>query len=257
MKRLSAALVSTTLVVVLGCTRSYESRLAMTLKQIEYQQRLDQFLNPPEDDPFKARGVYVRLPKPLSRADRPDLAVAEGAYDLLGWFVDLTAVASKKGGAPSPSIRAYVLGRVKQTRKAQTKKGAPPPPEVPRGEFVPEVRSLLASHFGLPEFEEAKLEPHKAGKNEFRRMIVDLQPGSENRDVVTTYFYNQGNHDVAFVWLVPDAAKKSLPATTGINLCLESFAVGNLALRRFAGDTDDTLGGEEGPVENTGGGQAF
>jgi hypothetical protein len=253
MKRIGVLAASMSLVVVLGCGKSYERRLEATLTRMKYQQRLDQYLNPPEEGKFKELGIYLRTPQPMSPAQQPGLAADPGAYELIATFLDLGGAEAKGDEAP-PGIRLHVLARVKRPKKAP-KKGEPPPPaEAPRGDFISDVRSLLAGELGNNEG--ALSGTPKADtkrSNAYKRVIFT----AGNGDIIKAYFYKLDIYDVALIWDIPTAAEKA--TSTGVELCLESFAVGSRAANLFQGGTDDELEGEAGGGAGgvVGGGQTF
>jgi hypothetical protein len=148
-------------------------------------------------------------------------------------------------------LRLHVLARVKR-KKAAPKKGEVPPPESPRGDFVEDIRRVLASELGNPDDATNRpLENSTQGNNAFKRLIFTSGTG----EYIRTYFLKQDIYDVALIWQVPQAVDKS--SANGVRYCLESFAVGPRALARFQGRTEDEGEPAEGGGAPAAGGQAF
>jgi hypothetical protein len=256
MKRLLACLLSVTVVLV-GCGRSYKLRLENTVTTLKYLARLDHYLNPAVQGKFKDMQVFLRPPKPLQETEQLGLqGVGEGQFDLSASFLgqEKAAGGAEPGKEATPAgdavLRLHVLARVKLPKR-KTKKGEAAPPEpAARGEFTADVRSVLASDYNAGDAAatgQLKSDSHR--KNTFKRLIFT---SPVNNDVVRVFFYKHGNHDVALIWDIPPALEKT--TATGINLCLESFAVGEKANRFFARGyhEDEGLGG--GPIPGKGGG---
>jgi hypothetical protein len=224
MKRALAVLCCATLTVAVGCgERSYERRLDKTLADMKYRQRLDQYLIPPVQGKFKELGIFLRPPKPLAQSTQFLLTSAEpGKYDLESSFFNQ--------GAPT-GLRLHVLARRKQAKKAPTKGAAPPADTANRGPFQQDVLSLLASNFGAAEaLQNPRVQNVSAKRNAFKRITFPSPTGSD----VRVYLYNRDPYDVALVWDIPKGT-----TSTGIDLCLESFAVGPKAIRQFEGGVGD------------------
>jgi hypothetical protein len=173
-------------------------------------------------------------------------------FELIATFLDTRGAAPAQGAeaAPAPAgLRLHVLARVKR-KKAAPKKGEAPPPEVPRGDFVMDVRQVLASELGNPEEALNKgLDSSTQGKNAFKRLIFT----AGNGDYIRAYFLKQDIYEVALIWDVPPAVDKA--TANGVRYCLESFAVGPTALARFQGRSEDE--GEVSEGAAPAGGQAF
>lgn len=249
MKRLLGVGLVSALVVALGCSK-YEKRLEVTIERMKYQQRLDQYLKPAEGGKFQELGIHLRVPLGMEPAKEVTIVPEEGAFDLVANFAgNAGGGAQAKEGTPAPQpVRLNVLARVKR-KKAPPKKGETPPPEVPRGEFKADVRALLAASLGNPEDAQNKADAAERKRlNEYRRLIFT----AGNGNIIRVYFYKQAEYDTALIWNIPPASERN--AATGIDLCLETQAVGPRALNLFQGGTD-----EEMPAEGTapGGGTAF
>lgn len=255
MKRLLAVVITASLVTLCGCGHSYKERLARTLTRMEYLQTLDRFLNAPEAKPFSDLGVYVRAPKPLTAAQQPGLNAPAGHYDALVTFLDLGgggAAQDKEKQAESPAapLRLHVLVRVNRPKTAAKKKGeeAPAEPATPRGQFVDDVRNLLASDLGGQDALSAALQNDKKRSNDFKRLMFT----ASNGDAIKVYFYKAGEYDVALVWDIPPGQEKSPAMVSGAEYAMGALATGPRAKAAFAGnDADDTIvapAGEAGPA---------
>jgi hypothetical protein len=254
------------LVVIVGCGKTYRLRLEKTVEFMKYLQRLDQNLGAAPQGKLKELSIYIRPPKGLEEAKEVGLpSVAPGMYDLAASFFGAPPAASTpaKEGTPPPDpnavLRLHVLARLKKP-KAPPKKGEPPPPDTSaRGEFIADVKNLLATDLGGAEGVNAKISTAKEKNNAYKRLIYD---STVNNDSIRVYFYNQktpqGDYDVAVIWDIPAAMVKE--TSSPIALCLESFAVGGKALNSFArGYTDDTSPASGGGASDGGAGasQAF
>lgn len=278
MKRLLAITLSGAFVLMLGCSQSYEVRLNKTLEQLRYMQRLDQYLQPAAAGQFQELAIFLRPPKPLQEAQAKalvGLTEEPGRYDLAVSFLGQPPAAPKAEGGQQPPqqpqanqgtppriIRLHVLARVKMAKRpgaATAKKAEEAPVEavVPRGDFVTDVRTLLASDYGAGE--EVLSEPLKNDKkksNDYKRLVF---PAPSNGDDIRVFFYKQGEYDVALIWDIPPDQVKSPTVTTGMELCLEILAVGPRAQRAFSGAVvgDEEIGGGGPPADSAAGGQAF
>jgi hypothetical protein len=247
--RILTTLCTAMLLTALGCgQQSYEDRLGRTIARLRYQQRLDQFLNPPAEGAFKDMNIYVRSPKPMQLSPNLGLTDEPGQYDLAATFLALPKSApSAEGDAgpdPSAAFRLHVLARVKKSKSAKKKGEAPPPePATPRGEFTSDVRGLLAADTGAGDAVNQTPKSDKKGSNDFKRIVFTAANGNN----ILVYFYKQDIYDVALIWDVPVALAKGPAALTGRDLCLESFSVGRKAAANFAGPIDeDGSGSPEG-----------
>lgn len=239
--RILCTLTTALFLCALGCgQQSYEARLERTITRMRYQQRLDQFLNPPTKGAFEEMHIYLRSPKPMQLSPNFGLTDEPGRFDLAATFLAIppapAATADEAAPAPDPNavLRLHVLARVKQPKKAK-KKGEPPAPQpaTPRGDFITDVRTLLAADTGAGEGVNQAPKPDKKGSNDFKRIVFNAANGNS----IMVYFYKQGEFDVALVWDVPVAMSKS--SLTGRELCLGSFSVGRKADANFAGPIDD------------------
>jgi len=250
--RILATLSTAMLLCALGCgQQDYEARLTKTIARLRYQQRLDQFLNPPAEGAFKEMNIYLRSPKPMQLSPNFGLTEEPGRYDLTSTFL---AIPKTEAGEPDAgqALRLHVLARLKKAKKAR-KKGEPPAPEpaVARGDFLTDVRTLLAADTGGGEGVNQTPKADKKRSNDFKRIVFNAGNGNS----ILAYFYKQGDYDVALVWEVPPALSKS--SLTGRDLCLESFSAGRKAAANFAGPIDDDAApGDLGAPGGAGGGPA-
>jgi hypothetical protein len=233
MKRAAAVVLGVSLVLILGCgTQSYETRLEKTLDNMKYQKRLDDNLG---DAATKGKleqlEIYVRPPKNMTGPTQTfQLTVVEpGKYDVESSFIE-------------PEKQSlHILARVKRP-KAPSKKG-PSQAETPRGEFNTDVVDLVKNVYGA-ELDLSKFKDDTKRFNTFKYYLLDL-----NAKNVQIYLYGGKNspHEVALIFEYPKAEHNAVNPKIG--LCLESFAVGDMAKRAFAGgETEDIEGtGEEAP----------
>lgn len=264
MKRALACLLSMSLVLAIGCGKSYKVRLEKTVEHMQYLQRLDQALIPAPEGKLKETSIYIRPPKALEEAKEFGLpSVQPGQYDLAVSFFGLPPSPkgeTKEGAAPpdpNAVVRLHVLARVKKAKKTPKKGEAPPPDTSARGEFISDVKNLLATDFGAGEAVTAQQpKPDQEKKNAYKRLVFT---SPVNNDSIKVYFYKQGEYDVAVVWDIP--ASFVNPTSGPIALCLESFAVGGKAVNAFArGYSDDSspAAGGTGPAAGgAGASQAF
>lgn len=271
-KRAAAMTATAGLILILGCGRSYEDRLAKTIQRLQYQERLDRNLEPAAQGKFKDLSVFIRPPKPLQAAQAFGLTDNPGQFDLSGTFLGVPKAdgtpAKKEGEAEAEAapaevpLRLHVMARVKKAKKT-TKKGEPPPPEpaTPRGDFTADVRALIANDLPGEQAGAAALKNDNKRDNAFKRLIYS----AANGDSIRAYFYKVGDHEVALVFDIPPPLDKSKKVENAITLALESFAAGPKAVRRFAsesqgGDDEEaaaTAAGGGGPSGTAAPGPAF
>ena len=249
MKRVSALLVMSTLVLSWGCgMKSYEERLKYTLGEMQYRKHLDKFLSPaPVDPKFKDFPLYIRAPHDMPASTQflmyNEADLPPGQFDLA------TSFASQGQG------NLHVLARRKAAKKAPPK-NAPPPAEPPAAQrdFVAEVLAILSAVYPNVDVLQAAagnpkaLETVNKKTNQYKRLIFD----SSNGNKVQVYFYKSGPYDVALIWDTPAAVDKT--AVTSRDLTLQSFAVGNRAGNYFKGSmAEGDSGGGEGGAPGEGG----
>jgi hypothetical protein len=139
----------------------------------------------------------------------------------------------------------HVLARVDKPKGATAKKGskaaAPPPPS--RGDFTADVLDCIKNTYGT-DIESAKLKPesksHGGKTNNFKTLSLDLTAKE-----IKVYVIGEKNSpaQVALIFEYPKDQIKNL--SSKIDLCLESFRVGEAAHRLYAGQDEE--GGEAGP----------
>jgi len=234
MRRIWAMMVSSVLLVAFGCSQSYQIRLDKTLEDMKYNKRLDENLQPAlADGKLKELGIFVRPPLPLTPSKEFTLGeVPAGQFDETKTFFD------------GQKAFLHVVARVKQAKKPAAK-AAPAEPPAARGQFNADVLAALKAVYPEEEnlaTEKFKDDPHKP--NTYKRVIFD---NSGKR--VEVYLYKLEPYDVALIFQYDTGEKAALASK--INLCLESFAVGNKARSKYANPAG---GGEEEPTE---GGIAF
>jgi hypothetical protein len=240
MRRACVILVSACLLLVLGC-RDYDFRLAKTLEEMKYQQRLEKNLEKaPTKGSLQGELIYVRPPKGLSGPTKAfTLTVVEpGKFDLENSFIDEAKHAS-----------LHVLARHKKP-KAPPKKGAPPVAAPTRGDFMNEVIELVKAAYAVEDLTPTKfknvIKKHEGRENSYKEVKLDL-----NTKEVLIYLYGEKNgpYDIALIFEYPKTELNNLSPKIGLSL--EAFAVGEAASKAFSG------GGEEGAgEEGTDSGQA-
>jgi hypothetical protein len=233
MKRAAAVVLGVSLVLILGCgTQSYETRLEKTIDNMKYQKRLDDNLGAAATKgKLEELQIYVRPPKNMTGPTQTfQLTVVEpGKYDVESSFIE-------------PEKQSlHILARVKRPKTPSKK--APTQTETPRGEFNSDVVDLVKNVYGA-ELDLSKFKDDKKRNNTFKSNLLDL-----NAKNVQIYLYGGKNspYEVALIFEYPKAEHNAVNPKIG--LCLESFAVGDMAKRAFAGgETEDIEGtGEEAP----------
>lgn len=237
MKRVRAVLGSVVIfsLAVGGCG-SYENRLDKSIQRRKEQAQLDQYLNPAVEGKFKEELIFLRTPKPLP-GQAADFRLASGlgdeAFDLHSSFVAL-----KQGGGLALGL--HVLGRHKKPKP--TGKNAPPTvDESQRGVFLTDVLRVLDTiHSGGA----SSVGDNRAKKksNDFSRRLYQVGENTIEVYLISRKFPNDNNYDLALIWEIPrDQAKEH---EKGIELCLQSLALGPNAARSFeSGFGDDDAGG--------------
>jgi hypothetical protein len=237
MRRALALVAGMCFVVVLGCS-GYETRLEQTLADMRYRKRLDDNLNAaPTKGALEKHFIYVRPPKGLQGPTKTfTLTVVEpGRFDLENSFIN-----------ESTKESMHVLARVDRPKSANTKK--PSQPEPARGDFTAEVIELVRNVYGA-ELDanqlKAETKAHGRLKNTYRTKTLDLTAKQ-----VQLFLYGDKNtpYKVALIFEYPKEQHTSINPKIG--LCLESFAVGDVARRTFSSGGEPEGGGEgaEGPA---------
>jgi len=227
MRRVLAMLGTMALLVLGGCgAKSYDKRMDQTLENIRYQDRLNRLLIPAlSQGKWQELSIYLRPPKNLAQTKAWMLAeTEEGKFDQQASFAE-----GKKQSM-------HVLARVKRA-KTPGKKAAPAP-TVDRTNFNGDVLAVLNESYKPPEdLDIAKFK----NKNDFKYHTFQMNDRS-----VEVYLYNKkGPYEVALIFEYP--RKEQAELFKKIELCLESFAVGEQARRRFSGATEEEAEVEAAP----------
>jgi hypothetical protein len=238
MKRTLTVLASLGLFLVIGCAQDYDRRLGNTMENKQYQRRLNKNLEgAPAKSNLATTNIYVRPPKGLQGPTQTfQLPVVEpGKFDIEDTFIDQEKQAS-----------LHVLARVNMP-KTPNKKGASPAESTRRGDFTADVFDLLKNVYGT-DFDTSKLktEPKSHGRktNTFKAMTLDLTAKE-----VKVYLFGDNNspEKVALIFDYPKEEYKTLGSK--IDLCLESFSVGEEARRAYSGVGDEESGEEGGGAQ--------
>jgi len=233
MKRILGLLASISLFLVFGCARNYDIRLDKTVEDLRYEKRLDSNLEKPPEakSNLVSSKIYIRSPLGLKG---PTKEPALGAVDPEKFDITTSFI----GDAAS----LHLLARVDKP-KAPTKKGAKAaaPPANTRGDFAADVLDSIKSAYGV-DLGSVKLKPESkthAGKtNPFKTLTLDLTAKE-----VKLYLFGEKNApaQVALIFEYPKDQIKNLASK--IDLCLESFSVGESASRKYAGQDEEGEGG--------------
>ncbi len=235
MKRALAILASSLFVLAIGC-KDYDIRLEKTLEERKYEKRLNEALEPAvTKGSLQGDKIFIRPPLGLGvPSDTFTLTAETNKFDIENSFTD-----AKKGTS------LHVVARVKKPKVAP-KKGAPAPAEpAARGKFLDDVVELVKGAYNIelaPAELKADSHTHGNRSNQYKAVKKDLTTKE-----VEVYVYSEPNgvHEVAFIFEFPKEQKTYMSPKIG--LCLECFAVSDLADRLFAGataqDVDDG-GGE-------------
>ena len=240
MKRAFGILAGLCLVLVIGCS-AYDSRLQQTLEELRYRKRLnDNLIEAPTKGKLQELAIYVRPPRNLKGPTQTfTMTVVEpGKFDLENSFIDQDKQESM-----------HLLARVVRPKAPNAKKGAAQPEPTPRGKFFDDVSELIKTVYGV-DLEPGQLKPetkkHGARTNTYKGTTINLTAKK-----VQVYFYGdeKSKYQVALIFEYPEAAHNSINPKIGLSL--ESFGVGEAAVRAFQGGSE-LEGGEEGAE---GGGQ--
>lgn len=239
MKRAWVVLGSAGLLLALGCgTQNYDFRIEQTLDKMNYDRRLEENLTPPvAKGKLEELGIFIRPPKNLAGPTQTfQLTVVEpGRFDLENSFTEPDAQ------------NLHVIARVERP-KAAAKKGAPQPAEaeVPRGNFEEEVLGLVGNVSGA-DVAPSQLKEERKHRNTFRALTLALESKTIEVHIFDGSKSNvaaEKPYKVALIFEYPTERKNAV--TTKINLCLETFAVGDAARRAFAGGDIDEMMDEGG-----------
>ena len=263
MRRVWVILASASLLVAWGCGNSYELRLNKTLDDMKYRKRLDDMLMPHlTKNKFEDLRIFVRPPKKLELAKEfmllplPD----PGKFDLEASLVETAkagdsptpggeppqpgAEAAKSAEAPKQSM--HVVARVKLPKNPAAKKKAVEPAN--RLEFNTDLLALVNSTYAPAEKE--TIDRYKVTSKRFNSFKQHSFTVGEK--YVQVYLYVPKNatknepYEVALIFEYPRAEHNSLVGK--IDLCLESFAVGDKAKNAFSGGLSEPAGGPAAPA---------
>jgi hypothetical protein len=211
------------LLVFLGCSRTYDYRIERTVESLKYEKRLSDNLMPAATEGrFHELLIYLRPPKDLKASQEFHLPSPEpGRFDLEQSFQ----------GPAKQSL--HVLARVKRPKGAKEKETSEK--AAARGDFGTDVLAVLnsaskpAEEVVISKFKPVeKKRTGSARGNEFRYHIFQ-----SNNKAVQVYFYKKEPYDVVLVFEYPISEHGNLQGK--ISLCLESFAVGEKAQQSFSG----------------------
>lgn len=218
-----------------GCGgRAYLERQSQTLDAMRYRKRLDDNLMPAAKEKFEPIQIYLRPPKTLEPVKVFLLTELDpGRFDLSQSF------------AEKDKQTMHVLARVKLPKDPAKKKAAAAPDPALRGDFNSDVIAILNAVYSVELTpQQAKDESKKS--NKFKRLSFE---GNGKNVQVYLYGAKTSPYEVAMIFEYPKAEQANL--ITKIELCLESFAVGERARKLITGGA-----AEEEPTEgvNAGGG---
>lgn len=256
MQRAWAIPIVTSLVAAWGCGNSYDYRLDKTLEAMKYRKRLDDQLMPaPTSGKFEELSIFVRPPKNLQPAKEFLLPQpVPGKFDLESSFLEAQSQAASQpaaegSGSEAPKPREaqkqslHMLARVKRPKNPAAKKKAE---AVERGQFVPDVLAILNAAYAPPtELTPDKFKETSKKNNKFKHYSFAVN----NRNVqVYLYVPKNDPYEVALVFEYPSSEHTNL--FSKIELCLESFALGDRAKSSFSGvvGDDPSAPGTAGPT---------
>ncbi|WP_165246489.1 hypothetical protein [Paludisphaera soli] len=246
MKRAGAMLAGFGLLMAVGCgMKNYDYRIEQTLDRIKYERRLDENLNPPVGKgKLEELGIYIRPPKNLTGPTQTFqfAALEPGRFDLENTFLE-------------PERQSLHVLALVERPKAAAKKGAPPQPEAatPRldpnqfnQEVVELVRNATGAEVDLSQFkQESKQVKGKRQDNSFLAKTVAMEAKE-----LQVYLYGSkaSPYKVALIFEYPTSEKNAVAPKIG--LCLETFAVGDIARQAFSGgDGEESAEGGEAAGE--------
>lgn len=242
MKRAGAMLAGFGLLMAVGCgMKNYDYRIEQTIDRMKYEKRLDENLGEPvAKGKLEELGIYIRPPKNLVGPTQTFqfAALEPGRFDVENTFLE-------------PERQSlHVLALVDRPKPA-AKKGAPTQPESsPRilpdqfnQEVVELVRNATGAEVDLSQFkQESKQVKGTRQDNSFLAKTISLEAKE-----LQIYLYGSkaSPYKVALIFEYPMAEKNAVAPKIG--LCLETFAVGDLARQAFSGGQEDEMidaGGE-------------
>lgn len=253
MTRLGAMAATTVALLFAGCGYElYEKRMEDTVGNLKKAQRADTLLEKPAQGKLRELSVFVRIPKPLTETNY-GLPEQAGLFDYAATFTGApSSPAPKVGENPVvlPPMTLHILARAKP-KKATPKKGEAAPPPDPnaaaRGDFVADVRQVLAGKYGADAVGDKSPQNNKADRTTFRKMVFNAPDGSE----VRVYFAdaNKKELETALIFEIPQGLMKNEMVTDAVPLAVDQFAIGPKApglfdprAARRRGKTDDGQG---------------
>ena len=237
MRRVFGTMATASLLVFLGCSRTYDYRIERSVASLKYEKRLNDNLMPAATKGrFHELLIYLRPPKDLKACQEFHLPSPEpGRFDLEQSFQ----------GSAKQSL--HVLARVKRPKSPKKKETSQK--TAARGDFGVDVLAVLNSAFKPAEelviSEFKPVDKKRAGSargNVFRYHIF-----LSNNKTVQVYFYKKEPYDVVLVFEYP-TSEHGGNLQSKINLCLESFAVGEKARQYFSGGGAEENAGGSTPV---------
>ena len=241
MNRVRAMLTTAATLILAGCgMQEYESRMATTLSDKKEEQKLKAFTEDPAQGKVKGLNVYLRPPKPAAEESGLQLSQGPGMFDFgTSYTITPKAPAPKEGETATAlaPMKMHVLIRQKP-KKAAPKKADPAaapadpaaPPPANRGDFRSDVRAILAADFGGDVAEKQPTKVSK-GKTAFERFLFTASSGASSGNTIEAYLANgdKGDLQVALIFDYPPSIKSNAVVTSGLDLCLKSFALGSKA----------------------------
>jgi len=237
-------LATVSLLLAVGCGRSYEERLNLTIERMKYEKELDKnLMPPPTKDEGKFRDtIFIRPPRNFKHSKEFTLTVLEpGKFDLDSSFLD----------EKTANEGLHVLGRIKTIKAPDKKKAAPAADSGSRGDFNSDVVAVLNSAYSI-ELDLTKFKEETTKKSGNKFLHRSAESGGKN---VQVYLFGKkaDQFQVALIFEYPKDDQVAM--TQKIGYCLESFAVGKKAQKAYAGGSEAE--DESGEGGSGGGGVAF
>ena len=218
-------------------------RVRMTLDEMRYTKRLNTSLEEaPTKTSLQGDEIYIRPPLGLKGPTQAFglTGTDPGKFDIENSFIDAT-----KGTS------LHVVARVKKAKApAGAKKAAAAPVEtVPRGKFIDDVVKLVKAAYNV-ELTPGEFKPesksHLGRDNAYKARKMDM---ATKQVEVFVYTESNGVREVALIFEFPKIETNYMRPK--VDLCLESFAVGDRARRSFDG-TISELDAGAGEVAGSG-----
>ena len=239
MNRVIAMIVAGIFGLAVGCgTQSYEKRLEKTIENMSYQKCLNANLtDPPTRGRLQELQIYIRPPKNMTGPTPTSqlAALKPEKFDVVSSFIE-------------PEKQSlHLLARVKSP-KTPTNKAPTTAETATQEDFNTDVMGLVKSAYGV-ELDAGQFKEDTRRNNAFRSKTLDC-----NDKIVQIFLYGGKNsfhdknrsHEVALIFEYLKTERNAVDPK--IELCLESFAVGERARRAFAGGEIEEEG-IESPAE--------